>query len=332
MTGNFNSVYNAGNYAKWFHFFMNPFIYVDNQLLNVNNDTLSVPYNTEAWRNGLKYIRSLFAEGLLPLENLTQDESQVRTLLNSDPVRVGSFFMTSSSNINSEEIAQQYIGGPPLKGLDGSQYSTMVPSVANIRFMISANCKNPEAAFKVGDVMMKEDLSISNRFGEQGVNWDYPDAVPNAASKFALYMEGWPGKAIIYDDSVFWGGSAVANASWRQNGPLLLTYSILQGRLIPQETAVGRQANNSVAITMYNKDAFGPKEVVGKLIYTDDEMSFISETRTALNNYILEMTSNFLAGNRDIDTSWNAYLSELNSIGLARYISINQTVYNRMYK
>jgi hypothetical protein len=44
------------------------------------------------------------------------------------------------------------------------------------------------------------------------------------------------------------------------------------------------------------------------------------------------MTSAFLAGNRDIDSSWNAYIAELNNIGAAKFISVNQGVYNRMYR
>jgi putative aldouronate transport system substrate-binding protein len=332
MTGQFRGLHNSSPYGMWFHYMMNPFIYVGDQLINVEKGVVSAPYNTEAWRTGLKYIRSLFADGLLPLENLTQDQNQIITLLNSDPVRVGSFFFSSGSAINSSAVAEQYLIGPPLRGANGTQYSTCRPSVANIRFMISANCKNPEAAFRVGDVMMREDLSISNRFGEQGLNWDYPEAVPGSETRFTRFLEDWPGRAIIYDDSSYWGGSAVQNSGWRQNGPLCLTYAILHGRLLPPAAVDGRQINNGRAMTMYNMAAFAPNEVLGKLIYTQDEISVVSEIQSTLNSYVLEMTSNFLAGNRDIDATWNSYIAELNSIGLPRFLSIVQTVYNRMYK
>ena len=328
LAGHFrNSIQNA-----WFRYLMNPFVYVGNQSYNIDNGVISVPYNTEAWRAGLKYIRSLFADGLLALEILTQDDNQVRTLCNSDPVRVASFFMTSASLINSDDVAVQYLVAPPLKGTNGTQYSTIIPSVANIRFMISANCKNPEAAFRVGDVMMREDVSITNRFGERGVNWDYPEDNPGFVPRCIPFLEGWPGKAIIYDDGAYWSGSSVQNAGWREAAPGCISYAVQHGRLIPRELMVGRQGNNSIAMSMYTIEAFGPKEILGKLIYNEDENALMSEVQTTLNNYVHEMTSNFLAGNRDIDSSWNAYVAELNTIGLPRVLATVQRVYDRMYK
>jgi putative aldouronate transport system substrate-binding protein len=44
------------------------------------------------------------------------------------------------------------------------------------------------------------------------------------------------------------------------------------------------------------------------------------------------MTANFLAGNRDIDSSWNTYLNELNNIGLPKILPVIQKAYDRMYK
>jgi hypothetical protein len=44
------------------------------------------------------------------------------------------------------------------------------------------------------------------------------------------------------------------------------------------------------------------------------------------------MTSSFLAGNRDIDSSWNAYVNELNAIGLPKALSTVQKAYDRMSK
>jgi putative aldouronate transport system substrate-binding protein len=333
ITGHFPSLIGNGGYRGWFNYLMNPFEYVSSQLYNLEKGVISVPYNTDGWKAGLKYIRSLIAEGLIPLENLTQDNNQVLTLLNADPVRVGTFTWSSTNGINASNPAGlQYISAPPLKGANGTRYATYIPSVANVAYLISANCKNPEAAFRVGDIMMREDISIGNRFGERGVNWDYPKDVPDATSRFATYMEGWAPKMVLYDDTGYWGGTSVANAAWRQQGAGCIAYDIHHGRLLRPEAMQGRQGNIAKAITMYNKTDFGPKEAVGKLIYTEEELAFVSEVQTTLNSYVLEMTSNFLAGNRDIDASWNAYVAELNAIGLPRVLSTVQKVYDRMYK
>jgi len=331
MTGTFRAI-SPGNCGGWFHFLMTPFIYVSgsNNLLNVNNGTLSVPYNTEAWKAGLKYIRSLFADGLLPLENLTQDMNQVNTLCNSDPVRVGSLFRTSSSNMSSNQRQEDYQFAPPLIAANGNQYSAYIQPTAEIAFMISANCKNPESAFRVGDYLMREDISLISRYGEQGVQWDYARDVRNL-SGYASLVEGFEPFYIVYDDATFWGGSTIFNACWRGRGNIFTSVKHM-AQLFPSETVVGFRVNAGKAYAMYTPEAFRPNQIVGKLIYNENEMTAISDLEPTLLSYVHEMTSHFLAGNRDIDTSWNAYLAELNTIGIGRYLSTVQGVYDRMFK
>ena len=337
MTGNFLTLINSGTaaggtFGMWFSFLMNPFTYVGTQLINVDNGIISVPYNTEGWRSGLKYIRSLFAEGLIPLENLTQDYNQVRTLMNSNPARVGVFINQSMDIVSDDELAGQYDVAPPLRGTNGTQYATVTISTGTVAFMVSANCKNPEAAFRVGDAMLGEELCIINRYGERGVQWDYPKDIPDAASKFRQLIDKWPPVFAVYNDAAFFPGKEATNHSWKQNGPILLSDSLSLGRYIPRETSTRREDNRTKAINMYTREAYVPKEVVTKLIYSEDEMLVISDIQTTLNNYVLEMTSNFLAGNRYIDASWNAYIAELNTIGLPRLLSTLQKAYDRMYK
>jgi putative aldouronate transport system substrate-binding protein len=52
----------------------------------------------------------------------------------------------------------------------------------------------------------------------------------------------------------------------------------------------------------------------------------------SLRSYVQENTSAFLAGNKDIDSSWNTYVNDINTIGLSRVLGIIQNVYDRMYK
>jgi hypothetical protein len=66
--------------------------------------------------------------------------------------------------------------------------------------------------------------------------------------------------------------------------------------------------------------------------FTEEELLEIDEIMVTLRSYVQETTSNFLAGNRDIDATWNAYISEFNAIGLPKVLSTVQKVYDRMYK
>jgi putative aldouronate transport system substrate-binding protein len=319
--------------GDWFRFLMNSFVYAGgpNQL-KVDNGKVSVAYTAPEWREGLKYIRSLFAEGLIPIENLTQDRAQANTILNSPEVRAFSFVYFSPSQISASNSAgDRYISGPPLKDPAGVRYATFLPSVASIQFMVSTNCKNPDAAARLGDLMERADIGIITRFGQEGVDWDYPENAKNLAA-YSPYQEGFPISIVIYDDFRFWGGTTVSNACWRQKGPFVRNYAIANGRGVIKDTVTARSIMQGKTDALYQDSGWAPKEVIPKLIYNTEESETIRDISTGLGNYVLEMTSAFLAGNRDIDSSWNAYVAELNNIGLAKFLSVNQTVYDRMYR
>jgi hypothetical protein len=82
----------------------------------------------------------------------------------------------------------------------------------------------------------------------------------------------------------------------------------------------------------YQKGGYAPKEVIPKLIFSPEENAAVQDIMVTLDNYVLEMTSAFLAGNRDIDSFWNIYTAELNNIGLQKMLGTVQVVYDRMYK
>jgi putative aldouronate transport system substrate-binding protein len=332
LTGQFNLT--GTNYGRWFNWIMNAFVYAgDTNLLTVNNGKVGAAYATPEWREGLKFMRTLFAEGFIPTETLTQDENQMRTLINVEGPQVFSFVWDNADQINANNPAGDYYEAmPPLKGPGGVQYATYKPSVAHINFMVSKNCKNPDAAFRAGDFMTSEVIGISQRFGAEGIDWDYAKNIPNAESTYVPTVPGWPLSIITYNDANFWGGSAVANNSWRQSGPMVRGYGIVNGWGLTRETAAGRSGINARISVLYQEGAWKPKEVIPKLIYNAEEVTEITELLANLNNYNTSAIAAFLTGNSNIDSSWNAYQAELNNIGLPRALSIIQKVYDRMYK
>ena len=68
------------------------------------------------------------------------------------------------------------------------------------------------------------------------------------------------------------------------------------------------------------------------LIYTQEETEVYTDIKTTLDTYRDEATANFLAGNTDIDANWDAYVAELENIGLSELLEVVQAAYDRMYK
>lgn len=58
----------------------------------------------------------------------------------------------------------------------------------------------------------------------------------------------------------------------------------------------------------------------------------MSQLKTTINDYINESIVRFITGNKDIDKDWDTYVSQLDKIGLKRYLQILQENYDTQYK
>jgi hypothetical protein len=182
----------------------------------------------------------------------------------------------------------------------------------------------------MGDTAMQPIFAVMTRYGEEGIDWDYPDKFRDLSS-YTVRVPGMPFSIITYDDANFWGGTAVANRSWRQAGPLYYENGIYVGQGYGPGTPE-RTLRTGAAILKYMDPVFQPKEVIPKLIFNESELNEVDELMATLRSYLAESTSNFLAGNRDIDATWNTYINDINNIGLSRVLNTVQRVYDRMYK
>ena len=70
---------------------------------------------------------------------------------------------------------------------------------------------------------------------------------------------------------------------------------------------------------------------VPTLMYLPEESDELAPLQTQIKTFVDEWTDNFLAGNRDIEADWDAYLNEFDVLGLDRMLEIMQTAYDRQY-
>ena len=71
-----------------------------------------------------------------------------------------------------------------------------------------------------------------------------------------------------------------------------------------------------------------PDEVVIKIVYTEEQIDEIADINTTINTYVLEAATRFVLGDLDIEKDWDAYLNELNAMGLERYLDVTQEAYD----
>jgi putative aldouronate transport system substrate-binding protein len=318
--------------APWIKALVAPFQFVGNTHYVVNDGEIGVFYNTPEYREALKFIRRLFADGLMPDYQFTIDTTAWNNLSGNAEIPIVG--MVEGSAATHTQRIPDYVGFGPLANPDGRIFTNFEPSVANIAYMISSSCAVPEAAFRLGDLLVSEDLSITTRWGNEGQHWDYVANAKVDVSQMDAWFEdaGYPGYVVIYEDP--WG--IVQNFHWYQAGPFIRQYGIAAGRVVPKDTPINSEYMIAQSIKPYLEvsEATSKQHAVGKLVFNATELTAITEILNSLQTHFGESIAAFALGNLDInnDAVWNEYVAQLDAIGLQDVLKIVQNVYDRMYK
>lgn len=328
------------NIDKWFEFLMSPFVYAhDANYLVSENGELSFAYMSDEWKEGLKYIKRFFDAGYIPLENLTQNWDDYNATRIDQEVKSVSFVWWPMETPDTA-FDLLWSAVPALEGPDGTCQSYYKPSTPNAAAgaVITADCENPLAAFLVCDLLCSEELSITCRYGERGVDWDYfadmdvdvseYDAAYEFMGDYGMYVKK-------YDDATFWGGSQVQNVSYLQAGPLMLTARCIFGNPVEKEPTEEKSILQKKRYDLYNEAytnaaAVKPEEVVYYLPMTSEEQYSIVDPSTEITKYLYESVGAFLTGAKDIDAEWDNYINELKTLGVEELLATYQTAWDRV--
>ena len=323
--------------GMWFDCMMSSFVYAhDSSWRLLDNGKISFAYTTDEWKEGLKYMKKFFDEGLIPKETLSQSSDQYKAVYNASTPVLFSFadWNYTGTDLNRRE---EYTVVPALTGPEGVRYSCNLAVTPTAGAVITTDCENPLAAFLVCDYMCSEEMSITQRYGQEGVDWDYMNNVTvGAASEFVPTFEGYETKFYPYDMITFWNSTEAQSKCYRQVGPMILDMSITAGAGVwieAKDPTVKKLAELEIvtanaALACYEDQ---PKEVIDYAPLTMDETNEASDIKSAINSYVQEITCAFLSGEKDIDKYWNDYVKELENIGINEYLKMLQTAYDRVH-
>lgn len=319
--------------GQWFNFLMDAFVTCNpgKNWMVVNDGVVSFAYTTPEWRQGIEYIKSLFDAGLMPTENLTQDFTAYKTMVNSTDVTSFTVAYTNADGMTDIDRKGDYYVVAPITGPNGFASTTYNPSTPSARFFVSADCENPELAFRVGDLLVCEELSIITRFGGHGADeeWQYISELANADDYENPYPL-FPPYVVMYHDSDYWGSGAMQNKSWMQQGPYIRQYGIAAGMAVPKGRATEFDLRFAEGCTVYQTSEANPKEYIAKLIYSAEEQEIVTDVSTELNTYVKETMAAWLTGAQVLDdASWDAFQKQVEALNAAGWLACAQAAYDR---
>ncbi|MET0694199.1 MAG: ABC transporter substrate-binding protein [Propionibacteriaceae bacterium] len=319
-------------------YFMNAFIYDpqgtsgnNNSTLVLNDGKVDTVANKDGWREGLTYIKSLYAEGLIDKGAFTQNADALKQQGdNADAVILGSatvlhpgIFVTLGSPDGRDK---QYDAVPPLTGPSGANFTGYTfPSVPGATFVLT-NKATPEMqvqAIKMLDYIFSDQGQIEGMFGVEGKTWVKP-----SASDVALDKNVKP----LYKQIPLKAGEKDPNAKWSA----MAQYN---------NTATFRSAE-AVSTDIYSPEGYERRLFDATKLYAGHEDknqvypfwqvwidpslgSEVATLQTNIETYVQQNALQFITGSKDIDAEWDSYLKGLDGVGLPRFLQIQQEAYDK---
>jgi len=324
---------NGGWHSPIDQFLMNSFVYNDmvtpngaNHLM-LDNGVVKASYTEPGWKEGLKYLANLYKQGLIDPQTFTNDSNQIRTLGENPDVPIlgamsAGWYGVFTQNGGPSGRWKEYVPIAPLKGPSGMRQTPLTifqPTGGQAHFVITKKAKNPEAAFRMLDLMYGFDSTTISVFGVEGEDWV-------RAKDTDVSISG--GKA-LYTVLKTWGGDP-HNRNWMQTAPTFRTNDYRNAQTYNEKDPLERLLYNWTKTLM---EPYGTKDkAVPPLVFTKDQSKLFGELNTTVNTAMEEWFANFVTGKKDVDKDWDAYIKNLNDSGLQKFLGIYQTAYDAKYK
>ncbi len=315
------------------NFLITPFIqYAINQKGLFEDGKAFTPYNQDEYRQALIFMNKLVKEGLLSDMTFTISGNELIRLLNpegNEPQTVGMATLWITNDfVETSNAIDSYEPVAVLKDATGrGGYSFFDPTTVRSRWSIPADCEKVQLAFRFLDFLYSPDAYMRQRYGEEGVDWDW---IENTEFKDKAKGNGiWGGDAsyVLYTDS------QRTNSRWFAAYNTFQDEYNYQAYVDPEDTSfAAKRYRLSAENVRLQREVGEPAEKMHVMRRTPEEDVLYWETNLEISSYHQKFKNEFCMGMRDpnSDTDWQDYLDGLERLKIQEYrVDICQAVYDR---
>lgn len=266
----------------------------------------------ERYKEAVAFFHKLYAEGIMDPEFITQDGSMSGAKMKNEEVALVGTGITWEVTSGTQPHQDEYVPMPPLAGPNGDRYirgNDQTITYSRNEFTITTACEHPEVAMRWADHFATDDISVQSYWGPYGVVLEKQD---DGTITFLDPPEGKTG------DQWYW------EISPRDHGPKYVSPEFEEKIILPEDSGDGAKLKEDEIM----------KEFVAKpyplVNYTSEQAEEISSLTVDIYKYVNESWANWIV-NGGIEEQWDAYVDQLNKMGLERLMEIYQEaldVYN----
>ncbi|AJY75873.1 ABC transporter substrate-binding protein [Paenibacillus beijingensis] len=264
----------------------------------------------EGYKNAVKFISELYKEGLVDLEAFTQDWSTY--LAKGKDQKYGLYFSWDKANITGANDSYDVM--PPIAGPSGeiNVARTNALGLARGRTVITSANKNLEATAKWIDRMYDPIQSVQNNWGTYGDDKLQNIFEYDAEKKTLKHLPLDGASPVELRDKTSIAGPLAILDSYYGTYTTLPDDAKERLRIVKEVMAPHMKAEN----------------VMPSVFNSIEELDRLVTIEADLFAYVLRMRSEWYQ-NGKVDEQWDAYLKELDRLGLKEWLEIKQTGYDR---
>ncbi|MEM7535729.1 MAG: extracellular solute-binding protein [Chloroflexota bacterium] len=307
-------------------FLMQPFVFSEqfnnNRYLILKDGSISPAITTEGWREGLRYIKKLYDNGLFGEESFTQEHSQMRQLVENEEGALLGMAVGGSPHILASLAGDrwyQYTGVPALEGPTGLRQTAQSPwGTRSGDCVITSAAKYPEVALRWCDGLYDREATLRSVFGYEDEQWEW-------AEDGSIGLNGEP--AIWRRLSTF---GELQNVHWAQVGPSYRPNHLRLGEVARPEPDL------EVLLYRETRDKYQPyarpvEDTIPPLAFSEEQAIELTDIRISVEDTVGLMAAQFVLGQADLDADWDGYVETLESLGLSRMVELYQEAYDAKY-
>jgi len=313
------------------HYIINAFIqYSASRKAMIEDGRAFSFHDQDEYRQALIFMNKLVKEGLLLEIAFTSSVKELQRLLNptgSEPHILGIVCAFINGDFQETSTSWKiYEPLPPLKDATGrGGYGMFNGPAAQSTFAVCWDCENVELAFRLLDFMHSPEAFLVQRWGKEGVDWDW---IENTEYKDLAKGNGVYGGDAVY---VVYNDGFRSDSRWFYNC-MYANEERMQMFVHPEkDDFVNTFYKKSVQNVRMQQAAGQPEEELLVFLRTPEEDELFHEFNAELSSVINTAFKEFCLGRRDPnnDDAWNAYLADLKKLKYERWAELGQISYDR---
>ena len=280
-----------------------------------DNGELQFAYDSDRYREELKFVAKLYAEKLLDQDIFSNETNHLITKCSTG--RGLTYAYVNNSPVSNSPYEPYTLGfTEPFEGYNGEKEYTMysLPSSGSGQFLVTYKCAEKgedyvKAAIRWMDHWYSEEGIIAYFMGVEGESYEKDEDSPGGLKLTDAILndpEGRPFGEVLAKYCTWTGG----------RNPSVATNEYFKGG---ETWPVCLDAVEGL-VNYIPKEVWGPFSA----FYDTNETAEMGQLKTDIDTYHVENRANFIVGNLDIndDKVWEAYVAGYEGVGLPRYMEL----------